>query len=232
MEVLETYEVYFAVVTNDIASVVLGPAGADKGSNRLTVDDLDTWFVDHGSSGTFQAQDSYWYLEANSTGTIAQVTAQQTDITDRINGAAAIDNWDATDPGDENCPPGRPAGAPAAKVRSVPMTAQVGEESSRGVQLALPRSIELGRPFPNPSRGRVEVAMSVPPDRLGRYAFEVFDVTGRRVLRSDQTFTSPGRFTVVWSGWDESGLAASSGIYFLRLTAPGFREVRKVTLVR
>jgi hypothetical protein len=61
---------------------------------------------------------------------------------------------------------------------------------------------------------------------------EVFDVTGRRVLRSDQRFTAPGRFSVVWGGRDQSGQGVASGIYFLRLTAPGFREVRKVTLVR
>jgi urease beta subunit len=232
LEALESSDNHFAVTTNDTAAVGLGPAGSNvRGTNRLTVNDSQTWFVDHDSSGTFQAQDNFWYLKDNSTGAVTQVTSQQSDITNRIDGAAAIDNWGTTDPGDQDCPPARPAGAPAARAVSGPVTAQADDDRSR-VQAAAPREISLGLPFPNPSRGGFEVALAVPPDRLGRYAMEVFDVTGRRVLRSDQRFTAPGRFSVVWGGRDQSGQGVASGIYFLRLTAPGFREVRKVTLVR
>jgi hypothetical protein len=234
----------YAVATSDSAAVALGPfAAGARGENRMTVDVASqlTKFVTNAASDSVVAKDNYWYLEdeSNPPTVIEQVTSGngygESDITDRIVGEALVDNWDTDDDGSEtsNCPPNRPAGAPAAKAAWRPQVAIVGnDDPSSGARVGIPDGISLGRPYPNPSWGQVEVAMGVPADRLGRYAMEVFDVTGRRVLRSEQVFTSPGHFTVGWGGRDQGGLAVASGIYFLRLTAPGFREVRKVTIVR
>jgi len=37
---------------------------------------------------------------------------------------------------------------------------------------------------------------------------------------------------VVWDGTDASGKAVSTGVYFYRLQAAGFSEIRKMTLLR
>jgi len=38
--------------------------------------------------------------------------------------------------------------------------------------------------------------------------------------------------TVVWNGTAESGARLQAGVYFVRLAAPGFRETRRVILLK
>jgi hypothetical protein len=37
---------------------------------------------------------------------------------------------------------------------------------------------------------------------------------------------------VTWDGRDESGTAVSAGVYLYRLTAPGWSQTRKLSLVK
>ena len=60
---------------------------------------------------------------------------------------------------------------------------------------------------------------------------DVVDVAGRRVARLAADLL-PGRYEVTWDGRDDSGRAASSGIYFVRLAAADGTRVRKLALVR
>jgi hypothetical protein len=222
--------------TNDVDAIVLGPYTAgQKGDNRLYVDDVSTRFlVENDADATvFQAADNYWYLEndAVSPTVISQIlspsyTQSAIDSRNVATPAASVANWDRADPGNPSCLPGRPPDAPRTFVP--PLVAPAPGEPS---QVMASYEDALGPPCPNPSRGMVEVALTVSPDRTGEYRLEVFDVRGRRVLLAERRFPLEGRYMVSWAGRDHEGNRVASGTYFLRLTAPGVREVRKVTIV-
>ncbi|HTW92971.1 MAG TPA: FG-GAP-like repeat-containing protein [bacterium] len=92
---------------------------------------------------------------------------------------------------------------------------------------------------PNPARGAFSVRYDVPdlghnpnsPAELGYVprpvSLGIYDVDGRLVRSLSDGRTSPGRYEArLPSG------ALSAGIYFLRLDAPGFRDVKKAVVTR
>jgi hypothetical protein len=88
----------------------------------------------------------------------------------------------------------------------------------------------LGPPAPNPARGTTAVSYTLA--QAGRVHLGVYDVSGRLVRRLVDGDRSAGTETVVWNGTDTSGERLGAGVYFVRLAGPGFRETRKVLLLR
>jgi hypothetical protein len=43
---------------------------------------------------------------------------------------------------------------------------------------------------------------------------------------------TPGAKSVRWDGTNELGRAVATGVYFYRMTAPGFMQTRKMTLLK
>jgi hypothetical protein len=89
-------------------------------------------------------------------------------------------------------------------------------------------ALQLGRPYPNPSRGPVHVGWTseqlTRPTRL-----EVFDAYGRAV-HARELGIDPGGADIDWDGEDTAGRPVPAGVYFLRVwageRAAGVRTVR------
>ncbi len=96
---------------------------------------------------------------------------------------------------------------------------------------AIPRSFALHQNAPNPFNPVTVIRYDVPPIG-GRVAVTVYDVSGRLVRTLVDRVQSAGQHTVRWDGRNEYGQSAASGIYFCRMTAPGFVEKRKMVLLR
>jgi hypothetical protein len=88
----------------------------------------------------------------------------------------------------------------------------------------------LRPPAPNPTRGTTAVSYALA--QAGRVQLGVYDVSGRLVRQLVDAERRAGTETVVWNGMAESGARLEAGVYFVRLAAPGFRETRRVILLR
>jgi hypothetical protein len=97
---------------------------------------------------------------------------------------------------------------------------------------SLPTETSLGPPRPNPANGEIEFSFALTPEKTGRYVLEVFDVRGRRILRSEREVGSPGIHSLVWNGRDSEDKTVGPGIYFFRVKGSGFTQTRRVTIVR
>jgi hypothetical protein len=87
----------------------------------------------------------------------------------------------------------------------------------------------LAAPRPNPFGSSTILEFSLAaasPVRL-----EIFDVTGRRVLRLLEKNLAAGAHSFSWDGTD-GGSPVPEGVYFLRLEAAEFRQTRKLTRLR
>lgn len=81
----------------------------------------------------------------------------------------------------------------------------------------LPLVNALGRPFPNPTRGRSTVTFPVSIQGSSSVELRVYDLRGRRVAqRPAQWLSEAGRYELLWDGAD---LAA--GAYFVQLRVDG-----------
>ena len=60
----------------------------------------------------------------------------------------------------------------------------------------------------------------------------IYDLSDRLVRTLVDGYSKPGAKRAVWDGTNENGRTVASGIYFYRMTAPGFVKARKMVLLK
>ncbi|MBI4553650.1 MAG: S8 family serine peptidase [Candidatus Latescibacteria bacterium] len=94
----------------------------------------------------------------------------------------------------------------------------------------VPSTFRLGQSRPNPFNPTATIEYDVP--RSEHVTLRVYDIMGREVRRLVNERQPAGFYQVVWDGRDDQGIAASSGVYFYKMTAGAFTQSRKMTLVK
>ena len=88
----------------------------------------------------------------------------------------------------------------------------------------------LEQNFPNPFNPTTTLRFSL--KEKGHASFKVYDVAGRLVAILVDEVMDAGPHEVQWNGKNHLGLSVASGIYFVRMEAGGFKDVRKLVLLR
>lgn len=89
------------------------------------------------------------------------------------------------------------------------------------------RGVSLARPTPNPFGSRTRVEFTLVSE--SRVSVELYDLGGRRVrVLSAGAALPAGAHTLEWDGQGDTGEAAPSGVYFVRLMAGGESRVQRV----
>jgi len=60
----------------------------------------------------------------------------------------------------------------------------------------------------------------------------IYNLRGQIIATLVNRKEAAGYYTVTWNGLDDQGQPAASGVYFYRLTAGKFEEMRKMVLMR
>ena len=94
----------------------------------------------------------------------------------------------------------------------------------------LPAEFKLEQNYPNPFNPSTVINYQLPV--YERVELKIFDVLGREVSILVNEEKAPGKYEVQWNGTDSSGNFVSSGIYFYRLTAGKFAEIKKMVLIK
>ena len=94
----------------------------------------------------------------------------------------------------------------------------------------LPTAFRLHQNTPNPFNPVTAIAYDVPVE--ARVAVRIYDVSGRRVRTLVDREARPGRHVATWNGRSDDGTMIASGIYFCEMEADGFRNVRKMLLLK
>ena len=95
----------------------------------------------------------------------------------------------------------------------------------------LPAAFALRPNAPNPFNPMTTIGFDLPESRV--VSVEIFDLQGRRVRSLVSRVHMPGGVhRVVWRGVDDSGRGVASGSYFCRLSAGGFVQTQRMTLVK
>ncbi len=93
-----------------------------------------------------------------------------------------------------------------------------------------PERFSLSQNYPNPFNPRTSISYALPMDAHVRLS--VYNVLGQKVTQLVDGPQTAGYKTVWWNGTDDQGDHVASGVYFYRLEAEEFFEVRKMMLVK
>jgi len=85
-------------------------------------------------------------------------------------------------------------------------------------------------PAPNPTTAESRFGFAL--RQSGRVRAEVLDVRGRRVALILDRDLDAGPHLAAWDGRASTGTHAAAGVYYLRLTLPGFAGTRRVVIAR
>ena len=84
--------------------------------------------------------------------------------------------------------------------------------------------------YPNPFNPSTTIRYTMPSK--GHVTITVYDARGARVVTLLNEEKPAGAFTIPWAGRDESGRAASSGVYFARIEAGNEQRAYKLVLLK
>ncbi len=98
-------------------------------------------------------------------------------------------------------------------------------ELESDVVIVPPNIFSLGQNYPNPSNPKSKIGYELPVQM--KISIKVYDVTGREVAALVDKMQDAGYYTVEFDG---SNLA--SGVYFYRMNAGNFSDIKKIILIK
>lgn len=105
--------------------------------------------------------------------------------------------------------------------QSAPLVVGINENE----QSSIPDFFYLKQNYPNPFNPVTNIEYSIPQDNFVK--IQVYDVTGKEVIAIVNEFKKAGRYNVSFNG-----LNLPSGVYFYRITAGNFSDVKRMMLVK
>ena len=94
----------------------------------------------------------------------------------------------------------------------------------------LPSTFALRQNYPNPFNPATTISYQLPSEQL--VSLSIHDLGGQMVRHLVREVRGPGTYSVLWDGRDEDLLPVSSGCYLYRLQTGGFRQTRKLLLLK
>ena len=104
------------------------------------------------------------------------------------------------------------------------------EEDFIAEKSSVPQDFSLWQNYPNPFNPETEIKYALPQDCDVKLI--IYNILGKKVKVLLNKHQIAGFKTVHWDGKDEKGDKVASGVYFYRLEADKFSEVRKMLLVK
>lgn len=93
-------------------------------------------------------------------------------------------------------------------------------------------SNELEQNYPNPFNPSTTIRYGI--ETSGRVTIKVYNVAGQLVTTLVDELQNPkeGGHVAIWGGMNDNGVQVSSGVYYYRLTTPGFTDTKKMVLLK
>jgi len=94
----------------------------------------------------------------------------------------------------------------------------------------IPKEYMLAQNYPNPFNLSTVIRFALP--QTGFASLNVYNIVGQEVANLLAGYLPAGAFRATWDGTDMNGKTVSSGVYFYRLKAGDYVEIRKMLLMK
>jgi flagellar hook assembly protein FlgD len=101
----------------------------------------------------------------------------------------------------------------------------------------IPNVYSLGQNYPNPFNPITTIPFQVSSSQSPAHTpvhttLVVYNILGQKVKTLFEDKVLSGIYEVIWDGKNDKGSEVTSGIYFYRLETGGFRQTKKMILLR
>jgi hypothetical protein len=102
---------------------------------------------------------------------------------------------------------------------------------------SIPNVYSLGQNYPNPFNPTTTIPFRVNSSQLMVHSpihttLVIYNILGQKVKTLVEDEVLPGIYEIVWDGKNDKGSEVTSGIYFYRLETDGFKQTKKMILLR
>ncbi len=94
----------------------------------------------------------------------------------------------------------------------------------------IPAAYQLDQNYPNPFNPVTTIRYKIPTKT--NVTLEIFDVLGRKTRTLVNQKQNAGQYEIQWNGIDDRGRESASGVYFYRLSAGDFIQIRKMIFLK
>jgi hypothetical protein len=94
----------------------------------------------------------------------------------------------------------------------------------------VPNNYSLSQNYPNPFNPTTTVKFNIA--KTTNVSIKIYDITGRLVYNLVDQKMNAGKYDVKWTSINNNGQFVSSGVYFYRIEAGDFTDVKKMVLVK
>jgi hypothetical protein len=94
----------------------------------------------------------------------------------------------------------------------------------------LPDRFSLSQNYPNPFNIETNISFDLP--RATEVNLRIYNIRGRLVRRLVQGRRPAGRYVITWSGDDQRGASAPSGVYFYEIRTGDFIDRKRMVLLK
>ena len=105
-----------------------------------------------------------------------------------------------------------------------------GENGPVQLTTSLPSDFRVHQNFPNPFNPTTRIRFELP--RALDTRIVIYNIMGQQVRTLLDENMKPGYHEVVWNGENGQGLKVASGVYYYRITAGDFKEVKKMAFIK
>lgn len=95
---------------------------------------------------------------------------------------------------------------------------------------SLPKAFSLSQNYPNPFNPETVIKYTLPEDC--HVELTIYNILGQKVKTLVDEYQGPGFRMMHWDGRNDKGNELASGIYFCKITAGKYVDVKKMTLLR
>ncbi len=96
----------------------------------------------------------------------------------------------------------------------------------------IPTGYGLAQNYPNPFNATTGISYQLAGGNPHRTTLKIYNIQGQEVATLVDEVQAPGYYSVAWDGRDDLGKEVSSGIYFYRLQAGSYAEIKKMVLLK
>jgi hypothetical protein len=111
---------------------------------------------------------------------------------------------------------------------AVPNVVSIGDDEE--INKLIPNTYSLEQNYPNPFNPETRINYSLPEPAYVK--LNIYDINGTLVRTLQEGTKSAGRYEAIWDGKNNTGNKVGSGVYFYRIQANSFSQVKKMILLK